>query len=133
MAKIQILESDVPMCLSLRRLLLDRPAYMVTASHGFSLADTKQRIRRMDSVFQHLGLHEVRFSKTERIRRGWEEGSNVNCTPVNVCVCVVVCVMSPAWLESSQHRRFQGECDRLRCRNTRECRQFLHVAPAAGQ
>ena len=41
------------------RLLLDRPAQMVTASYGYSLHDTKHRIRRLDSVFHHLCMDEV--------------------------------------------------------------------------
>ena len=41
------------------RVLLDRPAQMVTASRGFTLKDTKQKIRRLDSVFHHLALDEV--------------------------------------------------------------------------
>ena len=32
---------------------------MVTASQGYSLHDTKHRIRRLDSVFHHLALDEV--------------------------------------------------------------------------
>ena len=38
---------------------MDRPANMVTASQGYSLHDTKHRIRRLDSVFHHLALDEV--------------------------------------------------------------------------
>ena len=32
---------------------------MVTASQGYSLHDTKHKIRRLDSVFHHLALDEV--------------------------------------------------------------------------
>ena len=32
---------------------------MVTASRGLTLKDTKQKIRRLDSVFHHLALDEV--------------------------------------------------------------------------
>ena len=41
---------------------------MVTASQGYSLHDTKHKIRRLDSVFHHLALDEVMIPWVQMVK-----------------------------------------------------------------